>query len=69
MDKFHAVLVMTLLGILQFLVLIIVHHLTLIVERIIFVLSEGSTDDINCSIGTTWKNFSINFSKQRQKFA
>ena len=52
MVKVHGILVMTLLEMLQFLVLIIVHHLRLIMEKKNFlVLGGGPTDGINGSTG------------------
>ena len=52
MEQIHGALVMTLLELLQFLALIIVHHLMLIITKIfILVLIERSNDDINGSVG------------------
>ena len=52
MEQIHGVLVMTLLELLQFLALIIVHHLMLIItKRFFLVLIERSNDDINGSVG------------------
>ena len=50
-------------------VLIIVHHLTLIIARIFFlVLDEGPSSDINDSFGSPEKMFRINFTKTNAKF-
>ena len=70
-------LVTNLIGMLQFLVLIIVHHLILIIAKIIFqcqniflVLGVGPTDDANGSIGAEKKRFIVLILvKQRQNFA
>ena len=52
MEQIHGALVMTLLELLQFLALIIVHHLMLIItKRFFLVLIERSNDDINGSVG------------------
>ena len=57
-ENVHEVLVMTLRGMLKYLVLIIVHHLILIIARVIFiVLREGDTFG---SVGTSEKRFSTN---------
>ena len=52
MEQIHGALVMTLLELLQFLALIIVHHLMpIITKRFFLVLIERSNDDINGSVG------------------
>ena len=66
MEKVHGVLIMTLLGMLQFLELIMAHHLILI--HCFLVLREGYTFDIDGSFGAPEKKFSINFSKAKTKF-
>ena len=53
MEPVHGVLVMTLLGMLYFLVLIIVHTSHANNWKNTLVLAEGPTDDINDSIDTT----------------
>ena len=56
MDKVYGVFVKTLLEMLQFLVLMIFHHLILIVEKNTFlVLGEGPTQGINDSTGAAKK--------------
>ena len=52
---------MTLQRMLQFFVLIIVHHL-------ILMLGEGPTDDINGGFGGAEKKFCINFGKAKSIF-
>ena len=60
---------MTLLEMLSFLVLIIVHHLILIIARITFLmLGLGPTYGINGSFGAPEKKFSFNFTKSNAKF-
>ena len=59
---------MTLLEMLQFLVLLIIHYLINTTKKNFLVLCEGPTDDINNSIATAKKKFSINFSKAKRKF-
>ena len=60
---------MTLLESLWFLLLIIVHHLILtnIRNNKLLVLDDGPSDDVNGSVGTAEKKFSINFSKEKTK--
>ena len=55
---------MTLLEMLWFLVLIIVHHLILIIKNKFLVLREWPTDGINDSTGAAEKNLilTLNFS-------
>ena len=67
MEKVHGVLVMILLEMLQFLVLIIVHHLILIMENFL-VLGEGPTQGINEGTGSAEKTISISFNQASTKF-
>ena len=61
-------MVVTLLGMFQFCLSIIVHHLILTIVRIIFLeLGEGPTHNIDDSVGTADKKFSINFTKAKTK--
>ena len=66
------VLIMTLRGMLQFMMFIIVHYLILIISKISLyitfislILREGPTFGINGSFGSAEKKFDINFSKIR----
>ena len=69
MEKVSGVLIMALLEMLSFLVLIIVRHLILIIERII-VLGEGPTQGINNSTGAAEKKLvNLTLVKQMQDFA
>ena len=68
MEKVSGVLVMTLLEMLWYLVLIIVYHLMLIIEKNNFLGSgEGSTQGIND--GTAEKKLVLTLVKQIQNFA
>ena len=58
MEKSHGVLVMNLLEMLQFLVLIIVHHVILILEKL---------KALMIAMAQQKKKFSINFSKTNTK--
>ena len=70
MDQVHEVWVITLPGMLKFLSLITVHHLILIITKMILqFLGEGPTHEINGSIGAADKKYSINFSKAKTKFS
>ena len=54
---------------LQFLVLTILHHLILIIEKNnSLILGEGPTDDINDSTGLAERKFIIKFRKGNTKF-
>ena len=68
MEKVHGVLAMTLLEKLQFWVLKIVHHLTLIIKNLL-VLGNGVTDGINDSTGAALKKLVLTLVKQSQNFA
>ena len=69
MEKVSGVLAMNMLEMLQFLTLVIVHHLILIVSRILsIVLDEGDTFYINGNFGAPGKLFSIIFNKVNTKF-
>ena len=66
----HEVLVITLLGTLQFLVLIIVYHVILIIKQNgLLVLDKGPTDGIKDRTGAAKKNLVLTSVKQRQNFA
>ena len=66
MVQVHGVLVMTLLGILYFLVMVRVHDLMLIIPKLIFlVLGAGPTYDINGSVVAAEQKYSTSFSKAR----
>ena len=66
MVQVHGVLVMTLLGILYFLVMIRVHDLMLIIPKLIFlVLGAGPAYDINDRVDAAEQKFSTSFSKVR----
>ena len=69
MEQVYGVLVMILLGKLEFLVLIIVHHhLMLKIEKNNFlVLGEGRTDNSNDSVGAAEQKFSFNFSRAKRR--
>ena len=67
MEKVHGVLVMTLLKMLQFLVLIIVHPYTNNQKNNFSVLGEGPNEGINNSTGAAEKKISINVSKANTK--
>ena len=68
MKKVSEISVMTLLGMLEFLVLIIVYHLLLIFAKIFLVLGAGDTFGINRNFGAKEKKFYINFDKEKTKF-
>ena len=60
---------MTLLEMLQFLVLTIVHYLILTIAKIIFlILGEGLTFGVDGSFGSQEKKFTSNFAKAKTKF-
>ena len=66
----HAVLVMTLLEILQFLVKIIVYQLILIIKKkVILELSEGPTDGINYGTDAAENNWVLALARQIQNLA
>ena len=70
MEQVHGILVMTLLGMLLFLVLIIVHHLMLTITKKIFaVLCEGQAHGVNGSFGVPQTSLVLILIKQTRNFA
>ena len=69
MEKVHGVFVMILLEMLKFLMLMVVHHLMLIIEKIKLVLCKVPSDGINDSTGAAEKELVLILIKQIQNFA